>query len=48
MSALNQASESKDLVIEDNEEALEAMSELLRMDGFSTVTATNGALSSAR
>ena len=44
MSAPKPASESKVLIIEDNEEALEAMSELLKMDGFSTVTATNGAL----
>lgn len=44
MSAIDQARQPKILVIEDNEEALAAMSELLKMDGFSTVTATNGAL----
>jgi CheY-like chemotaxis protein len=44
MSAIDQAPQRKILVIEDNEEALEAISELLKMDGFSTVTATNGAL----
>ena len=41
---MSNASEGKILIIEDNEDALEAISDLLKMDGFSTVTATNGAL----